>query len=544
MTTVDFGDRSELLTDVQLHFEPGRITMEQHRMVLLHSDAIAALRKELIDSLGTERARGLLTRHGFESGKRDAQLARRLHPNASDEDLLQVGPSLHTVEGVVKVSPVRLNISISSGAYFGEFIWEDSYEAEIHRELYGLAQEPVCWTLIGYATGYTSEIMGRFILYREVQCCGAGDPHCRDVGKPVDEWDDPEDDLKYFKPDRVADQLMQLQQQVEHLRRSLEDSDDFEGPVGESVPFKQCYELLKKVADSHVTVLLLGETGTGKEVLARTLHSLGPRADKKFVALNCAAIPEELIESEIFGAEKGAFTGAQQSRPGKFERAHGGTLFLDEVGELSAGAQAKLLRVLEVGEVERLGDTRARKVDVRVVAATNVDLRRAIEDGSFRADLYYRLSIYPVTAPPLRERDDDIELLAEYFLNKYGARYGKKVAKITTDALEVLKSYHWPGNVRELEHVIERGIIVKAAGEPIGVDDLFPSLPSVSSDGALSDIARDVLAHGIGIADLEASVLSKAIEKHDGNLTAAARSLGISRPQIAYRLKKHAGNHR
>ncbi|MES9815255.1 MAG: sigma 54-interacting transcriptional regulator [Candidatus Thiodiazotropha sp.] len=256
-----------------------------------------------------------------------------------------------------------------------------------------------------------------------------------------------------------------------------------------------------------------------------------------------------MIESELFGVEKGAYTGAQQSRPGRFERAHGGTLFLDEVGELSMNAQAKLLRVLQEGEIERVGDTRTRKVDVRVVAATNVDLQEAVSDGRFRSDLYYRLNIYPVIIPPLRDRKDDIELLVTRFLEKYTARHGKRVSDITEKALEALKDYDWPGNIRELENMIERGVIIVTPGDAIDLKDLFPCLsmsPEVplfnnsneKDDGDVESLASQVIDQSTSLEEMETLLLETAVKKANGNLSQAARILGITRPQLAYRLKK------
>ena len=554
MTSLNLGKYAYLPDRLKIDFSPGHISLEKHRMVLLHTSAMASLRKELIDTLGTHRARGVLTRMGYESGKKDAELARRLVPDASDEELLKVGPSLHSVEGIVKVTPLKLNIDISQGIYMGDFLWEDSYEAEIHLDTYGMETEPVCWTQIGYATGYTSAIMGRFILYREVECCGKGDQHCRDIGKPLEEWEDTEEDLKYFEPDRVADQIIHLQTEVEHLRLSLEeDTSLLKGMVGDSEAFRKSCKLLHKAADSDIAVLLLGETGVGKEVFARQLHEISPRANKSFVSVNCAAIPEDLIESELFGVEKGAYTGAQQSRPGRFERAHGGTLFLDEVGDLSASAQAKLLRVLQEGEFERLGDVRVRKVNVRLVAATNVNLQKAVDEGRFRADLFYRLNIYPIVIPALRQRRDDIPLLVKHFLDKYSALYSKRISGISDAALKALSDYDWPGNIRELDHIIERGVIITSTGESITADNLFPRLkidtvPSTASEtGAdlftsenglsLKSIADRMLNQPQSLEDIELVLLETAVEKSNGNLSAAARLLGITRPQLAYRLK-------
>ncbi|MCG8081700.1 MAG: sigma 54-interacting transcriptional regulator, partial [Candidatus Thiodiazotropha taylori] len=323
--------------------------------------------------------------------------------------------------------------------------------------------------------------------------------------------------------------------------------------VGSSQAFKDACDMLRKVAESHVTVLLLGETGVGKEMFARALHSISPQEKNPFVAINCTTIPEELIESELFGVEKGAYTGALQSRPGRFERAHGGTLFLDEVGDLSMNAQAKLLRVLQEGEIERVGDTRTRKVDVRVIAATNVDLQEAVAAGRFRSDLYYRLNIYPVIIPPLRERKDDIELLVERFLEKYTARHGKRVSGVTEPALQSLYDYNWPGNIRELENMIERGVIIVSNGEAIDLKDLFPCL-NMSKDAPnlmpsnpqeplpLDSLVAQVLDQSGSMEAVETLILESAVEKANGNLSQAARLLGMTRPQLAYRLKKRDGD--
>lgn len=544
-----------LPSNLKLNFEYGRITLDKHRMLLLHAGAFGSLRVELIETLGIERARGLLTRMGYASGKRDAELARKLLPSMSDEDVLMVGPHLHSLEGIVRVSPIRMDIDIANSHFDGEFLWEDSFEAQVHKEHFGIHHEAVCWTQIGYACGFTSEITGRFILFREVDCAGKGDRQCRIVGKPAEDWEDAEHDLSYFEPDHLADQLVKLQTEVENLRYSLDDHFALGDMVGRSEAFLSTCDLLRKGASSHVTVLLLGETGVGKEMCARALHSLSPRAKSSFVAINCAAIPEELIESELFGIEKGAYTGAHQSRPGRFERAHGGTLFLDEIGELSAAAQAKLLRVLQEGEFERIGDTQTRKVDVRLIAATNVDLQQAVDQGRFRADLYYRLNIFPVLIPPLRERVDDIELLVERFLGKYAARHGKRVSGITTPALDALRRYAWPGNIRELENMIERGVIIVGNNQDIDVPHLFPCVNFGKRETPLSgamnitDTAHNreeglkgmidcALEQSTSFEELEAMMLDTAVERAGGNLSSAARMLGMTRPQLAYRLKK------
>ncbi len=522
-------------------------------MLLVHADAQASLRKELIDTLGLERARGLLTRMGYASGVRDAELARGRTDCISDLEAFMTGPQLHSLEGIVLVTPIKLEVDREKGKFFGQFRWENSWEGQLHRRDFGIHHEPVCWTEIGYACGYTSAFMGRPILYKETECSGAGDQHCMIVGKPVEEWDDAEEHMKYLNPESIADQLLDLQTQVAELRSKIDAREAARGNfVGESPGFKRAFELLRKVTGMHITVLLLGETGVGKELFARRLHDMGPRAAEPFVAINCAAIPHELVESELFGAEKGAYTGAQVSRPGRFERAHGGTLFLDEVGDLAPSAQAKLLRVLQEGEVERLGDRRSRKVDVRLIAATNRDLHQLVREGQFRTDLFYRLNAYQINIPPLRERTEDIRPLVKKFLEKYQVIHGKKLAGFTDKAKKALLSYGWPGNIRELQNTIERGVILAPQNGRIEIDHLFtswkdqaPGEVGLNRHGGLGApeqqackaLCEAVLAGSMKIDQIEDLLLETAVSRAHGNLSLAARMLGLTRPQLAYRLK-------
>jgi transcriptional regulator with GAF, ATPase, and Fis domain len=280
---------------------------------------------------------------------------------------------------------------------------------------------------------------------------------------------------------------------------------------------------------------------------------MSSRSDKSFVAVNCAAIPQELVESELFGVEKGAFTGALVSRPGRFERADGGTLFLDEIGDLPPSAQAKLLRVLQEGEIERLGDQKTRKINVRLVAATNVSLQQMVKDGRFRSDLYYRLNAFQIVIPPLRERKQDIPMLAKHFLAKHTAIHGKKLRGFTDKAKRALLAYPWPGNIRELQNSVERGVILAPSGTRIEVDQLFVSCgdmqpPEFGLDrsGGLDincwetgkDLREAVFNGSLTLDQVEAMLLEAAVDNARGNLSSAARMLGLTRPQIAYRLKR------
>lgn len=296
---------------------------------------------------------------------------------------------------------------------------------------------------------------------------------------------------------------------------------------------------IRKVASTRTTVLLLGESGTGKELFAKAIHDLSPKKDNPFVAINCAAIPGELLESELFGHEKGAFTGAVERKIGKLELAHSGTVFLDEIGEMDMSLQSKMLRVLQEGEVDRVGGSHPVKIDIRVIAASNRDLEAAVSDGLFREDLYYRLSVFPIRIPPLRERRDDIPVLVDHFLSKYSAEMNLGHKKIKVDALDVLKSYYWKGNVRELENVIERALIL-SEGDEIHQGDL--RLSPVASRGSLGDIPLDgsleqTAKEALKIA--ESRRIKKALEDTRGNKSRAAELLKVSYKTLLTKIKDY-----
>lgn len=540
-----------------VHFSAGdgRIWLSGQRMVLVHTAALHALRRELINTLGPAQTRRLLLRAGYASGERDALLACQVRPGANVFEMFSVGLQLHMLEGAVQVTPETFEVDEATGHFLGQFRWDHSWEVEAQLRDFGPQEEPTCWMLLGYASGYTSAFFKRSVLFKEVQCAACGHSHCRIEGRFAEEWPDAEAMMRDYNPDSVLVQLDELQSQVQSLRTQLEQpADDLGRIIGRSRAFEQTVALLRKAAATDVTVLLTGETGVGKERFARALHAMGTRADKPFVAVNCAALPAELIESELFGAEKGAYTGASALRIGRFERAHGGTLLLDELGEMPLPVQAKLLRVLQTGEIERLGGHEARRVDVRVVAATNVDLEKAVEEGRFRRDLLYRLNVYPIRIPSLRERGDDIELIALYLLQKYAVRHGKRLAGFTDRALLAMRAHRWPGNVRELENLIERGVILTPSDESVDADMLFPHITvqtgaTVNARGALERTVAapaaqsaqlyDTLLHsGLSLEALEDTLIREAVARAGGNLSAAARTLGLTRPQLSYRLSR------
>ncbi|MGH9843156.1 MAG: sigma-54 interaction domain-containing protein, partial [Blastocatellia bacterium] len=332
----------------------------------------------------------------------------------------------------------------------------------------------------------------------------------------------------------VEQERAQLVDENALLKRELQQKYDFRNIVGASKEMREVYEQIAQVAPSHTTVLIRGESGTGKELAAHAIHYNSPRAAKPFIKVNCAALPESLIESELFGHEKGSFTGAVARKRGRFELAEGGTLFLDEIGDLSPAMQIKLLRVLQEREFERVGGTETVRVNVRLIAATNVDLEQAVQDGRFRSDLYYRLNVFSIYLPPLRERKTDIVLLADHFLEKYGRQNGKRIKRISTPAIDMLVSYHWPGNVRELENVIERSTLV-CEGSVIHGHNLPPSLQTAEGSGTVTRMSLEQAVNAF-----EKDLIQDVLKTARGNRARAARMLDTTERILGYKVKKYS----
>ena len=565
-----------------LMFSPGdgRIWLNGARMLLIHNSGIGALRRELIESMGLARARGIMLRTGYHCGARDAALIKERFPEADILALFAAGPIIHAIEGAVKVEPVHFEFDMNLGTYYGEFLWHHSSEDDEHIAQYGIGTEPACWMQTGYATGYTSAMVGRLILYREVECRSTGSSICRLIGKPAEEWDDAEADLADLNAEPFVSTggrsvTAHSRSDKGALPTSLlvdptpaQDSD----MVGISSAFNAACHMLRRVAPTQATVLFTGESGVGKEMFARMLHRISPRHDEPFVAINCAAIPENLMESELFGVERGAYTGATQSRAGRFERADGGTLFLDEIATLSLVAQGKLLRALQEGEVERVGGSRTLKVDVRVVAATNVDLRAAAQRGEFREDLFFRLNVFPIHLPPLRERKEDIPLLMTHFLHRFTQRHGRQISGFTPRTADTLLAYDFPGNIRELQNLVERGVISAPDGGAIDLAHLFTSgerlaqpMFSIGTRGQLAASPNDLppASHAtsaaastgsgaslelfggkdpsrLSLQEIEDTIIDHCLGEVKGNVSEAARRLGLTRAQLSYRLSRRS----
>ena len=332
----------------------------------------------------------------------------------------------------------------------------------------------------------------------------------------------------------VESDRRELRDENVRLRQQLKTRFNIHNMVGNSNAMQEVYRLIEQVADSNATVLIRGESGTGKDLVAHAVHYNSPRADKPFVKVNCTALPDTLLESELFGHEKGAFTGAVERKPGRFERAHGGTIFLDEIGDFSVNLQVKLLRVIQFREFERVGGTETIKTNVRVIVATNKNLEEQIKEGLFREDLYYRINVFPIYLPPLREHKDDIMLLADYFLEKFAAENSKDISRISTPAIEMLTSYHWPGNVRELENCIERAVLL-CDGAVIRSEYLPPSLQMIrKTERVAGQSLTDI------IANKERELIIDALKKSGGRQREAAKELDLTERILGYKIKKYA----
>ena len=550
----DAPDRHRLHLAELLDFRPdqGIIRLHEQRVVILSAAAMGLLRKELVETLGLDTARRVLLRFGFADGYHDAVNLRARSKWQSPVDGLRAGAMLHTLEGIVRADVRRVEYDEKTGRFEEEVRWHDSYEAEQHVHHYGTSSAPVCWSLAGYSSGFVSACLGREIYFREIACAGTGSRHCSAIGRDVNSWGAEADSI------RADFQAASLGHEVERLREAvgkrLKELDRRERLlerrerelnllrdrvnrhaaarhfVAGSEAMQHVLELAARVAPLDTTVLVYGESGTGKEFVVRLIHDQSPRAAAPFVSINCAALTETLLESELFGHVRGAFTGAVRDKAGLFEVAGHGTIFLDEIGEVAPTVQAKLLRALQEREIRRVGAERSIKVHARVVAATNRDLRAAVEAGTFREDLYFRLGAFIITVPPLRERREDIPPLVQSFLVRAASRMKKDVRAVSADAMSALMNYRWPGNVRELEHAIERAVIL-ANTASLRVRDLPPEVTQKSRARAGDDT--------LDLQEQERKSIERALERFGGNRRRAAEALHISTVTLWRKMKQY-----
>ncbi len=532
-------DLRELLT-----FEPGGglIHFAGQRVLLMDPVALGLLRKELIGTVGLTAARGILTRLGYAHGWRTAEAMKSAFPWPDEDAWRRAGGRLHTLQGQVLFEPVEQRPE-EGPPPFAEAQWRESYEAEQHLLHLGRSEVPVCWSLTGFASGYMSYGNGKSIYCLETRCVGKGDAVCQIIGKPAEEWGpDCMEALRFFETQcmegtlgQVTEALKQAEQKLRQKRRSLArvtgDATDASGLVARTEEMKRVLGLSRRAAKVDSTVLITGESGVGKERIARLIHDESSRAHKAFVAVNCAAVTESLLESELFGHARGAFTGATHDRPGLFEAAGGGTLFLDEVGEVPSAMQAKLLRALQEKEVRRVGENQSRKVDVRVVAATNRHLLEEVNAGRFRQDLYYRLRVIELRVPPLRERRDDILPLARLLLIEATERLGRRVHSFSPEAADQLLRYPWPGNVRELGNAIERAVAL-CEGPRVERDDL-PEEVRAAPPSFLPGASPRTLE------DMEREYILAVLARNEGNRSRTAEQLDIGLATLYRKLKQY-----
>lgn len=544
----------DLSLDELLEFraDGGILRFAGQRALLLDAVALGLLRKELVELLGLDAARGVMTRFGYAHGWRTAETLEHSLPWVSPEEWRVAGGRLHRLQGVVTFEPVHPS-KRSSPPGLAEAIWRDSYEAEQHLLHLGEAEQAVCWSLCGFASGYLSRAHERPVFCVETQCRGRGDPLCRmwaDEREALIEQGHGQALVYYEQRElddalvRIRTTLRKLERKLRARRRALTEPGEFDeaedsGIVARSPVMREILDLARRVAPVDSTVLISGPTGAGKERLARFVHEHSSRAGGPFVALNCGAMPEQLLESELFGHAKGAFTGATRDRVGLFEAAHTGTLLLDEIGELAPATQTRLLRVLQEREVRRLGENAPRTIDVRIIAATHRNLRADVDSGRFREDLYYRLRVVELSVPPLRERPEDILPLARALLADIGERLGRSLAGFAPGACEQLMAHDWPGNVRELQNAIEYAVAL-ARGRTVEASDLprLDGRQSSASNPAPRALTPDPT---LTLDEVERRHILAVLDASGNNKAEAARRLGIGTATLFRKLKRYQG---
>jgi len=527
-----------------LAFDPagGVIRFGGERTLLFDAVALGLLRKELIDSFGLTVARGILTRFGYAHGWRTAESLRSQFPWDSENEWRIAGARLHMLRGEVIVEPTA-KASDEGAEPFVESIWHESYEAEQHLLHLGQADAPVCWALAGFASGYLSFANRREVYCVEDRCRGQGDSTCHLVGRFKEDWGPViEPELAFYRKECIESALegvstalrtaeRRLRARRQELARLAPGAEERRGFVVRSEAMHRVLDLAQRVAKVESTALITGESGVGKERIARLIHEDSPRSARSFVAVNCGAVAETLLESELFGHARGAFTGADRDRAGLFEAASGGTLFLDEIGEVAPAMQVKLLRALQEREIRRVGESRPRPVDVRVVAATNRNLADEVAAGGFRKDLYYRLRVIEVRVPALRERSEDVLPLARVFLAETAGRMGRKVTGFTPRAADQLLRHEWPGNVRELQNAVEHAVAL-CTGSRVDVEDLPEELRVALPPPRPTGRTRP-------LDEVERECILAAVESAGGNRTRAASELGIGLATLKRKLKRY-----
>lgn len=531
-------DHKELL---ELDADAGLIRFAGQRALLIDAVAMGLLRKYLVENFGVTAARTVLTQFGFAHGWRMAEAMQSAFSWASAQEWRQASTRIHALEGLFHVAPGSEGPLSKAGVML-----ISSYEAEQHLLHFGRSDEAVCWTISGLTSGYLSRSTEQEIFVLEDRCVGKGSAACHLFGRTRAEWgDERAEELRFYVPsrlkecldvslERVTETLKAAERKLSRHRRALvrvvpEVAEPL-GIVTKSLTMQRVVDLARRVAEVDATVLITGESGSGKERIARLVHDESARSAGPFIAVNCAAIAETLLEAELFGHARGAFTGAIQDRPGLFEAANGGTLLLDEIGEVSPGMQVKLLRVLQERELRRVGENKTRKIDVRVVAATNVNLADGVAGGNFRKDLYYRLNVVELHVPALRERRDDVLPLARVLLAETALRMKRKLVGLGAAAADQLLRYDWPGNVRELQNAMERAVAL-ARGRYVELEDLPEEVRRATP------LAPALIGAVRPLHEIEKAYILAALEHNGGNQTRTAEQLEIGSATLYRKLK-------
>ena len=534
----------ELRLDELVRFGDGLVDLHGRRLLILDIASFAQFCRDLIEMVGQDDARRIMTRWGYFWGNIGAATMQRLFQWDNLSEWIRAASQLTRLMGAGTTTMVSEELDAETGRFSMEVSCHDSVEADNSLAEFGTSDRPRCWILTGYFSGYVTYCLGKSVYFVERECRGKGDERCLAVGMDVDSWgQEIAGDLSFFhatdiqgKIQALSDQLREKELELQRQQSQVESSGRLRIASVEvrSREFQRVVQLADRVAKFDSSVLITGETGVGKEVVARYIHSQSPRSNAPFVAINCGALPETLLESALFGHKAGAFTGATKDRPGLFEEAVGGTIFLDEIGDTTPALQLKLLRVLQEREVMRVGETRPFKVDVRVISATNRDLQQAVRANSFREDLYYRLRVVEIHVPPLCQRKDDILPLARHFVNKCAIRLGLPDLRLDATSLDCLLDYSWPGNVRELENAIEHAAVF--CQESVILPKHLPL--QILSRSRLQDNQELAGTPHRSLAEVEREYIQRVLAASDGNRRAAARILGIGEATLYRHLRE------
>lgn len=532
----------EILDLLDFDSSLGVIKLENRRVLIFDYEILGELRKLIIEFIGWEKCKYIVFQFGYHVGREDAQNLGRLYNWETKEEFFRSGIAMQTQRGQGKAVLDRFEYNPEGGHLIFQGKWYNSYEVESHERYELTPSGPVCYVLSGYLSGFATICFDHPTLVIEQQCSLPDSHYCSFEGRLLEEWGD--EGKMLMDSYKIYD----LREKLERLKKDIKDyqkseptsihstSGSFEKEFSDSPnmlsfrsqAMRRVMDMLRQVARSETTVLLQGETGTGKEVIARSIHAASSRFNSPFVAIDSSALPETLLESELFGHKKGAYTGANKDRDGLLIEAGFGTVFLDEIGDLTLPCQSKLLRVLEEKKVRPLGCNKEETINARIIVGTNKDLEKMVEEGKFRSDLFYRINVFPIEIPPLRDHKEDILPLVKWFLKKYAP----KSKGISPQALQIFESYTWPGNIRQVEHIIERASIIA------GNNKIQPEhLPLEMANNYEARVIQTI--HGWPtLAEIEKRYIAKVLGHCNGKKRNAAKILGIGNNTLWRKLRQ------